>query len=59
MKNLMAEMKEKAESTVRRIYRKTRRKHSSNDRIRIENKGLDGELKVAALYRKKGLSQSL
>ena len=55
----MAEMKEKAESTVRRIYRKTRRKHSSNDRIRIENKGLDGELKVAALYRKKGLSQSL
>lgn len=55
----MAEKKEKAETTVRRIRRKTRRKHSAEDKIRIVIEGLRGEMSVAELCRKEGISQSL
>jgi transposase len=55
----MAKKKEKAESTVRRIRRKTRKKYSTEDRIRIVIEGLRGEMTVAELCRKEGISQSL
>jgi len=55
----MAEKKEKAETTVRRIRRKTRKKYSAEDKIRIVIEGLKGEMTVAELCRKEGISQSL
>ena len=55
----MAKKKEKAESTVRRIRRKTRKKYSAEDKIRIVIEGLRGEMTVAELCRKEGISQSL
>ena len=55
----MAEKKEKAETTVRRIRRKTRKKYSAEDKIRIVIEGLRGEMSVAELCRKEGISQSL
>jgi transposase len=55
----MAKKKEKAGSTVRRIRRKTRKKYSTEDRIRIVIEGLRGEMTVAELCRKEGISQSL
>ncbi len=55
----MAKKKEKPESTVRRIRRKTRKKYSSEDKIRTVIEGLRGEMTVAELCRKEGISQSL
>jgi len=55
----MAEKKESAESTVRRIRRKTRKKYSAEEKIRIVIEGLKGEVTVADLCRKEGISQSL
>jgi len=55
----MAEKKEKAESTVRRIRRRTRKKYSAEDKIRIVIEGLRGDMSVAELCRKEGISQSL
>jgi len=55
----MAEKKEKPETTVRRIRRKTRKKYSAEDKIRIVIEGLRGDMSVAELCRKEGLSQSL
>jgi len=55
----MAEKKQKAESTVRRIRRKTRKKYSAEDKIRIVIEGLRGDMSVAELCRKEGISQSL
>jgi transposase len=55
----MAKKKESAQSTVRRIRRKTRKKYSAEDKIRIVIEGLRGEMNVAELCRKEGISQSL
>jgi len=55
----MAEKKEKAETTVRRIRRKTRKKYSAEDKIRIVIEGLRGDMSVAELCRTEGISQSL
>jgi transposase len=55
----MAKKKENASSTVRRIRRKTRKKYSAEDKIRIVIEGLRGEMNVAELCRKEGISQSL
>lgn len=55
----MAKKKETAQSTVRRIRRKTRKKYSAEDKIRIVIEGLKGEMTVAELCRKEGISQSL
>jgi transposase len=55
----MAEKKEKPETTVRRIRRKTRKKYNAEDKIRIVIEGLRGEMTVAELCRKEGISQSL
>jgi len=55
----MAKKKESAQSSVRRIRRKTRKKYSAEDKIRIVIEGLRGEMSVAELCRKEGISQSL
>ena len=55
----MTKKQESASSTVRRIRRKTRKKYSAEDKIRIVIEGLRGELNVAELCRKEGISQSL
>lgn len=55
----MAKKKTSAQSTVRRIRRKTRKKYSAEDKIRIVIEGLRGEMTVAELCRKEGISQSL
>jgi len=55
----MAKKKEGAQSTVRRIRRKTRKKYSAEDKIRIVIEGLRGEMSIAELCRQEGSSQSL
>ena len=55
----MAKKKESAQTTVRRIRRKTRKKYNAEDKIRIVIEGLRGEMSVAELCRKEGISQSL
>ncbi len=48
-----------AEKTVREIRRRTRRKFSSEEKIRIVIEGLRGEESVAALCRREGISPNL
>ena len=55
----MAKKNSSAEATVRNIRRKTRKKYSAEDKIRIVVEGLRGESSVAELCRKEGISQSL
>lgn len=55
----MAKKQASARSTVRQIRRKTRKKYSAEDKIRIVIEGLRGEAAVAELCRKEGISQSL
>ena len=55
----MAKKKESAQTSVRRIRRRTRKKYSAEDKIRIVIEGLRGEWSVAELCRKEGISQSL
>ena len=55
----MAKKQASAQSTVRQIRRKTRKKYSAEDKIRIVIEGLRGEATVAELCRKEGISQSL
>ncbi len=51
--------KDNAEKAVRNIRRKTRRKHSSEEKIRIVLDGLRGEDSIAALCRREGIAESL
>jgi transposase len=48
-----------AEGTVRNIRRKTRKKYSGEEKIRIVLEGLRGEQSVAELCRREGISESL
>lgn len=48
-----------AETTIRTIRRKTRRKYSAEDKIRIVIEGLRGEESIAALCRREGIANSL
>jgi transposase len=48
-----------AESTVRNIRRKTRRKYSSEEKIRIVLEGMRSEYSVAELCRREGINQNL
>jgi len=54
-------MKEKpgSEKIVREIRRKTRRKFSSEEKIRIVLEGLKGEETIAELCRREGISPNL
>jgi transposase len=47
--------KEDAESVVRDIKRKTRKKYSSQEKIRIVLEGLRGEVSIAELCRREGI----
>ncbi len=55
----MAKKKASAESTVRTIRRRTRKKYSAEDKIRIVIEGLRGEFTVAEPCRKEGISESV
>ena len=51
--------KDPAEKAIRDIRRKTRRKHSTEEKIRIVLEGLRGEDSIAALCRREGIAESL
>jgi transposase len=51
--------KDSAESVVRQIRRKTRRKYSAEEKIRIVLEGLRGEDSIAELCRREGLNPNL
>jgi transposase len=48
-----------AEATIRDIKRKTRRKFSAEEKIRIVVEGLRGETTIAELCRREGIAESL
>ena len=54
-----AEPRETAERHVKDIRRKTRRKFSSEEKIRIVLEGLRGEHSIAKLCRREGIAESL
>ena len=47
------------EATLREIKRKTRKKYSAEEKIRIVLEGLRGEVSVAELCRREGINQNL
>jgi len=49
----------KVESKVREIRRKTRRRYSSEEKIRIVLEGLRGEESIAAICSKEGIATNL
>ena len=51
--------KDSAESVVRQIRRKTRRKYSAEEKIRIVLEGLRGEDSIAELCRREGINPNL
>ncbi len=51
--------KGRAEKAIRDIRRKTRRRHSTEEKIRIVIEGLRGEESIAALCRREGIAESL
>jgi transposase len=48
-----------AEKTIRDIKRKTRRRYSAEEKIRIVVEGLRGETTIAELCRREGIAESL
>jgi transposase len=50
--------KSKTEAVVREIRRKTRRKYSSEEKIRIVLEGLRGEESIAEICRREGISSN-
>ena len=48
-----------SESVVSEIKRKTRRKYSSEEKIRIVLEGLRGEESISAICRREGISSNL
>lgn len=55
----MAREKTSVEATVRNIRRQTRKKYCAEEKIRIVLEGLRGEMSVAELCRREGISQSM
>ena len=53
------EKKDSAEKAVREIRRKTRRRFSAEEKIRIVIKGLRGEESIASLCRREGIAANL
>jgi transposase len=51
--------KKSSERLVRDIKRNTRRKYSSEEKIRIVIEGMRGEVSIAELCRKEGIAQNL
>jgi transposase len=57
--NNKSDGRETAEQHVKNIRRATRRKYSTEDKIRIVLSGLRGEYSIAELCRREGIAQSL
>ncbi len=55
----MARKRQSAENTVKNIRRRVRRKYNAEEKIRIVIEGLRGDLSVAELCRREGITQSL
>ena len=55
----MAEENASVEATVREIRRKTRKKYSAEEKVRIVLEGLRGESKIAELCRREGIHQNM
>ena len=53
------ETTKEVEATVREIRRKTRKKYSVEDKVRIVLEGLRGEEKIAELCRREGIHQNM
>jgi len=51
--------KKNASSLISELKRKTRRNYSSEEKIRIIIEGMRGEMTIAELCRKEGISQGL
>ena len=51
--------KDPAEKVVRDIRRKTRRRHSTEEKIRIVLEGLRGEESIAVLCRREGIAHAV
>jgi transposase len=56
---MCAKKKSKSEAVVRQIRRKTRRKYSAEEKIRIVLEGLRGEESIAELCRREGMSPNI
>ena len=56
---MSAETTTAVEVTVREIRRKTRKKYSAEDKVRIVLEGLRGEEKIAELCRREGIHQNM
>ena len=55
----MAEETTSVEATVREMRRRTRKKYSAEEKVRIVLEGLRGETKIAELCRREGIHQNL
>ena len=59
MRQKSGKLKEPAEKVVKDIRRATRKRHSSEEKIRIVLEGLRGEDSIAELCRREGINQNL
>ena len=59
MRQKSVNLKEPAEKVVKDIRRATRKRHSSEEKIRIVLEGLRGEDSIAELCRREGINQNL
>ena len=59
MRQKSAQSNASVERAVGDIRRKTRRRHSTEERIRIVLEGLRGEESIASLCRREGIAESL
>jgi transposase len=59
MRQKSVKLKEPAEKVVKDIRRATRKRHSSEEKIRIVLEGLRGEDSIAELCRREGINQNL
>jgi transposase len=55
---IMTEKKQSVEATVKNIRRKSKKKYSAEEKIRIVLEGLRGEMSIAGLCRKEGINQN-
>lgn len=54
----MTEKKQSVEATVKNIRRKSKKKYSAEEKIRIVLEGLRGEMSIAELCRREGINQN-
>ena len=59
MRQKSVKLKEPAEKVVKDIRRATRKRHTSEEKIRIVLEGLRGEDSIAELCRREGINQNL